>query len=433
MNITAYPKYDSYKESGIDWIGSIPTSWETLPLRHLSRIHSGNGFPHELQGDESGTIPFLKVSDFQKGDRFVSTANNMVNNQTIRNRSWNIVPRGSLVTAKIGEALRRNHRNITQVDCIIDNNCIAFEPCKTEEGFFYYLHKVIDFDWFVNPGAVPSISVQKYRSQKVALPSLPEQHAIAAFLDRQCAAIDEAARIKEEQIKLLRERRQILIQQAVTRGLNPDAPMKDSGIDWIGQIPVHWEVRKVKQLFRLVADAAEKNNSHELLSIYTDIGVRPRKDLEERGNKASTTDGYWLVKKGDFIVNKLLAWMGAIGLSEYEGVTSPAYDILRARVPMSGRYYHRLFRSKSFSLEIKRFSRGIMEMRLRIYFDKLGVVAVPCPPMNEQREIVNYLGEHEWKIDKAIALKEHQIAALKEYKTSLINAAVTGKIKVTRG
>ncbi|GAB3671835.1 restriction endonuclease subunit S [Salinisphaera aquimarina] len=274
------------------------------------------------------------------------------------------------------------------------------------------------------------LSRNKLKDIDFLLPPLPEQRAIAAFLDGKCATIDEAVRIKQEQITLLQERRQILIQQAVTRGLNPDAPLKDSGIDWIGQIPAHWEVRKVKQIFRLVADASEKNNCHELLSIYTDIGVRPRKDLEERGNKASTTDGYWLVKKGDFIVNKLLAWMGAIGLSEYEGVTSPAYDILRRHVPVSGQFYHRLFRSKSFSLEIKRFSRGIMEMRLRIYFDKLGVMEVPYPPVNEQNKIVAYLEKHEQTIDTAISLKRDQIATIKEYKTSLINAAVTGKIKV---
>ncbi len=106
---------------------------------------------------------------------------------------------------------------------------------------------------------------------------------------------------------------------------------KETDVEWLGDIPNHWDLLPTKRFFGLVAEPAPINNDFELLSIYTDIGVRPRKELEQRGNRASSTDGYWLVKKGDLIVNKLLAWMGAIGMSEYDGVTSPAYDILRQR------------------------------------------------------------------------------------------------------
>jgi len=201
-------------------------------------------------------------------------------------------------------------------------------------------------------------------------------------------------------------------------------------VEWFGEIPVHWVVIRVKNIFRLVMEPSEKNNNHELLSIYTDIGVKPRKEFEERGNKASTTDGYWFVKKNDFIVNKLLAWMGAIGLSNYEGVTSPAYDILRAYKPLNEMFYHYLFRTKQCSRELKRHSRGIMEMRLRLYFDKFGVVMVPYPSEDEQTEIVKYIELESSKVDKGISLQQMQIDKLKEYKSTLINSAVTGEIKV---
>ena len=105
---------------------------------------------------------------------------------------------------------------------------------------------------------------------------------------------------------------------------------RDSGVEWVGQVPDHWQMLPTKRFFRLVTEPAPDNNDYELLSIYTDIGVRPRKELEQKGNRASTTDGYWMVKKGDLIVNKLLAWMGAIGMSEYEGCllyTSDAADV----------------------------------------------------------------------------------------------------------
>ena len=306
---------------------------------------------------------------------------------------------------------------------------------KAIPKFIYYITKS---DLFMRQGEAlmigsagqKRVSTAYVENFQLALPSLSEQRSIVGFLEEKTSLIAQAISTKERQIERLKERKQILIQQAVTRGLNPHAPMRDSGIEWLGEIPAHWEVKRVKRLFRLVIDASEKNNSHELLSVYTEIGVRPRKDLEERGNKASTTDHYWLVSKGDIVVNKLLAWMGAIGLSNFDGVTSPAYDVLRPKEALNGFYYHNLFRMSVFSAELKRQSRGIMDMRLRLYFDKFGSVEVPAPPLDEQVAIVAYIEQESVKLDKAIGFFEQQITKLKEYKSTLINSAVTGKIKV---
>lgn len=200
---------------------------------------------------------------------------------------------------------------------------------------------------------------------------------------------------------------------------------KDSGVDWLGEIPSDWELLKVKNIFRLVMKFAPKNNDCELLSVYTDIGVKPRKELEERGNRATTTDGYLIVEKGDIVVNKLLAWMGAIGLSDYDGVTSPAYDVLKPKMPIEGIFYHLLFRSPQCTSELKRHSRGIMDMRLRLYFDKFGDVVVPYPNIEVQKKIVSFLAEKTAQIDQAIALKQQQIEKLNEYKQIVIQNAVT--------
>ena len=200
---------------------------------------------------------------------------------------------------------------------------------------------------------------------------------------------------------------------------------KESGVEWIGEIPTHWEMINTKYLFRLVTEPAQKNNDYELLSIYTDIGVKPRKELEERGNRATTTDGYWLVKKGDFIVNKLLAWMGAIGLSDYEGVTSPAYDILRKIRPLNERFYEYLLRCGLYFTEFKKWSRGIMEVRLRLYFDQFGQIPLVFPPVDEQNKIVNFLDRKTGQIDELIRIKERRIELLQEQRTALINQAVT--------
>lgn len=262
-------------------------------------------------------------------------------------------------------------------------------------------------------------------------PSFETQTCIAQFLDRKTAQIDQAIAKKEKLTELLKERRQVLIQNAVTRGLNPNVKMKDSGVEWIGKVPKHWNLEKVKRIFRLIIDPAPVNNSYQLLSLYTEIGVKPRAELEERGNRASTTDNYWKVRKGDIIVNKLLAWMGAVGMSNYDGVTSPAYDILRAIREVSGNYFHYLFRTPLCSSELRKHSKGIMDMRLRLYFDKFGDVLVPLPPRNEQESISNWITDLELKIDEAINFQKKSISRLEEYKATLINSAVTGKIKVT--
>ena len=215
----------------------------------------------------------------------------------------------------------------------------------------------------------------------------------------------------------------------MTNNLQKYPKYKPSGVEWLGDIPEHWEATKVKNVFRLVVEPAPKNNDFELLSVYTEIGVKPRKELEERGNKASTTDGYWFVKKGDIVVNKLLAWMGAIGVSDYDGVTSPAYDILRAKVQINSNYYHYLFRNEVCIAELKKHSRGIMDMRLRLYFDKFGDIVIPFPDFLTQQKIVEFLDRKTAQIDQAIAIKIKQIELLKERRQILIHQAVTKGIK----
>ena len=207
--------------------------------------------------------------------------------------------------------------------------------------------------------------------------------------------------------------------------LRPFPNYRQTELNWLKRLPDSWGILRTKQVFRLRIQKAPKNNQMELLSIYTHIGVKPRKELEQRGNKASTTDGYWIVKNGDIISNKLLAWMGAVGVSHYEGVTSPAYDILRPIQRCNTDYYHYLFRTPTYLQQFKIRSRGIMDMRLRLYFDQLGQIPVPVPPHGEQDAIVLFLNWKTAQINKFIRNKRRFIELLKEQKQNVINQAVT--------
>jgi type I restriction enzyme S subunit len=208
-------------------------------------------------------------------------------------------------------------------------------------------------------------------------------------------------------------------------GLKPYAEYKESGLNWLGQIPVSWETPRTKTRFRLSMEKSGIDHDKELLSVYTRIGVRPRKDLEQRGNKASTTNDYWVVRQGDIIVNKLLAWMGAVGVSHFDGVTSPAYDILRPVQKLEPDFYHLLFRTKLYLQLFKSRSRGIMDMRLRLYFDQLGQIPLICPPPDEQAAIVHFLDHANRKIDGFIRAKGKLIGLLNEQKQAIIHRAVT--------
>lgn len=209
---------------------------------------------------------------------------------------------------------------------------------------------------------------------------------------------------------------------------------KKSEGEWAGTVPSEWQEKRVKDLFRMVTQTAPANNDYELLSLYSSIGVRPRKDLEARGNKASSTDGYWMVKKNDIVVNKLLAWMGSVGLSEYDGVTSPAYDVLRQVKPdIDPRYYAYLFRTETAKKVFRKNSRGIMDMRLRLYFDKLGAITVPVPLYEEQIRIADYVDIKTFQVDKKTKHLINKIQLYRKLRQSLISEKIShGLDKPTR-
>ncbi|WP_171345790.1 restriction endonuclease subunit S [Vibrio alginolyticus] len=208
---------------------------------------------------------------------------------------------------------------------------------------------------------------------------------------------------------------------------------KNAEGEWSETIPSEWQEKRVKDLFRLVTDAAPADNDYELLSLYAGIGVKPRKDLEARGNKASTTDGYWIVRKNDIVVNKLLAWMGSVGLSEYDGVTSPAYDVLRqVSKDIDPRYFAYLFRTETAKKIFRKYSRGIMDMRLRLYFDKLGAITVPYPSSTEQKNIADYIDKKVTLIDKKINTLSKKVILYKKLRaTNIDEIALSGLGKDT--
>ena len=414
---------------------TVESSWPSVRLKFLGRFKGGAGFPHDEQGNQTAELPFYKVKDLglSAPDAVLRETENYIAQDTAQDLGAFIFPAGTIVFAKVGAALLLSRFRVLSRPACIDNNMMGFisNPQICDTAFTLFALNLLDFANIVNPGAVPSLNEEQIAEQVLPLPTLSEQRAIANFLDQATVRLDALIAAKERLLETLAEKRKTLITRAITRGISPNASLRDSGIPWLGKIPAHWETKRVKYLFRHVVEPAPPDNDFELLSLYTDLGVRPRKELEARGNKSTTTDNYWLVRTGDLVVNKLLAWMGAFGMSEYEGVTSPAYDILRPFEGVNTNYYHYLFRCGICFPEFRRRSTGIMDMRLRLYFDEFGDMRVPVPPFDEQRAIVSHIAMETKKLNALREAAERTIALSKERRAALIAAAVTGKINCT--
>jgi type I restriction enzyme S subunit len=403
----------------------------TIQLRHLFDVVSGST-PESGNADYwDGEIPWVTPEDVSKVEgNVLRETRRKLTAEGFANSGTTMVAAGGIVLTKrapIGQLA------LLGLDACSNQGCFLLTPREgIEPRFFYYVleNSVPSLQALGRGSTFMELSTDDLKALRAPVLHRPQQLAIADFLDRETAQIDALVAAKQRLIDLLAEKRKTVIATAVTRGLDPKATLRDSGVPWLGEIPAHWEMRRMKYLFRLVADRAPEGNDYQLLSLYTDIGVKPRRELEERGNKATTTDDYWLVEPGDLIVNKLLAWMGAFGVSKYEGVTSPAYDILRPQAHVESVFYHHLFRCGIASTEVRARSYGIMDMRLRLYFDRLGDMAVPLPPHGEQCAIVEYITRETARVDAVRAATERTIALLKERRSALIAAAVTGQIDV---
>jgi type I restriction enzyme S subunit len=263
------------------------------------------------------------------------------------------------------------------------------------------------------------------------VPNSAEQRSIALFLDRETAKIDALVEKKRDLVEKLKEKRTALISHAVTRGLDPNATLKPSGVEWLGDVPEHWEVKRTKRVFTERHELSD-SGEEELLTVSHITGVTKRSEKDVTMFEAESNEGYKICSPGNLVINTLWAWMGAMGISPEEGIVSPAYHVYELSDEISPGYVGALVRTPVFIHEVTRFSTGIWSSRLRLYPEALFEVRVPVPPLGEQQAIASFLDRETAKIDALVAKVETAIEKLQEYRTALITAAVTGKIDVRK-
>lgn len=265
----------------------------------------------------------------------------------------------------------------------------------------------------------------------LAWPSFQQQELIARFLDKKTTQIDEAIAIKEQQIALLKERKQIIIQKAVTQGLDPNVPMKDSGVDWIGEIPAHWDLKRLKYVTKIVKRIVGYEGP-DVLSI-TQRGMKIKNIDSGEGQLAMDYSKYQIVEVGDFAMNHMDLLTGYVDISKFKGVVSPDYRVfVRTYDGLDDEFLLAIFQLGYRQKIFYRYGQGVSLLgRWRLPAENFNNFFVPIPPKEEQKLIFRRVIEEWDKVDKGIALLLSQIGKLKEYKATLINCAVTGKIKIT--
>lgn len=417
------------KDSGIEWIGAIPQDWKTDRLQwHLKEINVSNN-PIQTKNILSLTIEAGVIPYAEKGNQG-NKAKEDYSQYKIALPDTLVINSMNVIIGAVG---------ISQYFGCVSPVYYVFEPIEgTDLRYIYYLFTNTGFQKEMRKYAKGILEIRLRISSndmlKRIVPSPPfkEQQRIADYLDKMCAEIDAVLEKTRASIEEYKKLKQAVITQAVTKGIRGDRPMKDSGIEWIGDIPAEWDVVRIKNLFDYRNERNFKPLEEvNLISLYTDKGVVQHCDLDETtGNKASNADGYKLVYENDIVVNIILCWMGAIGRSAYFGVTSPAYDVYSPKQKTNSKFYHYLFRTNGFSGDCYKVGRGIMAMRWRTYSDQFRAIKVVSPPQSEQEEIVEYLDEKCEGIDDLIAKKQQYLTEIENYKKSLIYEYVTGKKEV---
>lgn len=263
----------------------------------------------------------------------------------------------------------------------------------------------------------------------ITLPPISEQKLLVDYLDRETARIDTLIAAKDNYLTLIVEKRRALIISAVTRGIDPTVRLKESGIPWLGPVPEHWEIERAKWLF-VERDIRSEFGEEEMLTVSHLTGVTPRSEKNVNMFLAESQEGSKICEAGDLVINTLWAWMGAMGVSPQRGIVSPAYNVYEPGDRLDRAYLDYLVRMTVFAQEATRYSKGVWSSRLRLYPEGLYEIWFPLPPVVEQKAIAEYLKVETKKLDALQEATERTIALLRERRTALIAAAVTGKIKL---
>lgn len=432
-------KYSEYKDSGVQWLGEIPSHWDLCSVRSYVQEYVEKNKPEK-------TRELLALS-YALGVTLYRDKQYNMDRVKDNYEEYKIVHKDVLVVSP--NDIIKGSAYVSRYYGCISPMYLTLKSRFEDPTYLLYLSLLLRTKqagrtfFSLAKGLIGSIldngkyvtrrmSVSRYDllAFKVVMPPLHEQQAIVSYLDDKCGKIDTLLENKAKELELLTEMKQRVIADAVTKGLNPDVTMKNSGIPWLPQIPEHWELDTLRRFIKLVS--IKNRPDKQLLSVTREQGVIVRDvDSKEENHNFIPEDlsNYKYVEPGDFCINKMKSWQGSYGVSEYEGIVSPAYFICK----LSGvdkRFFSMAIRSKVYVSFFGQYSKGIRVDQWDL--SPIAMKSIPffLPPAEEQKAIVAHIEEKVSKIDALADKLQKEIESIKEYKQRLISDVVTGQIKV---
>lgn len=424
-NFKPYPKY---KDSGVEWLGEIPEAWNVTP-----------GFTVVSERNAKNTgMARSQVLSLSYGNVIIKPEEKLTGLVPESFETYQFVDPGNII---IRPTDMQNDHTSLRTGLANDLGIItsAYLNLEVSEGHserftHYYLHSIDTNKVIYGLGSGLRQNLDYRDFKRFPFLDIPksEQIAIANFLDEKVGQIDAAIAQKERLIELLNERKQIIIQNAVTKGLNPKAPMRDSGIEWIGEIPEHWEVSKSQWLFGHRKEKCELND--DILTASQKYGVIPQNlFMEKEGRRVMVVELNPSIlkkaRKGDFVIS-MRSFQGGLEYCAYNGAISSAYVALLAHQEINDDYFKFLFKSNRY-IEALGNTSNLVRDGQALRYDNFRMVELPVAPLDEQFKIAKLLNNVVKKNATLIKQAELSIEKLKEYKATLINSAVTGKIDVS--
>lgn len=339
---------------------------------------------------------------------------------------------GDVLFGRLRPYLAKVYR--ARVEGVCTGELFVLQPNQVTQDFLFYCmlsrNFVATVDSSTYGAKMPRASWESMGKIPVPIPPDNEQERIGAFLDHRLEEIDAVIEKKRQQIRLLLEKRDALINQTATRGLDASATVKDSGVEWMGRIPANWNVIRSKHVLVEIDDRST-TGEEELLTVSHITGVTPRSEKNVNMFMSETLEGYKKCKPGDLVINTMWAWAGAIGTAYQDGVVSPSYNVYRFIDKNTfPPYYDKLFRTRRFREEMRRHSKGVWVSRLRLYPAEFFQISIPIPPREEQANIVRFLSAKVAVLDGLTDRIQTSISELRDYRSAVVEEVSTGKINV---
>ena len=404
------------KDSGTVWLGTIPANWDIARIGSFYRLRntkvSDTDYP-PLSVTNKGIVPQLETAaktNAHDDRKLVKKGDFAINSRSDRRGSCGIASCDGSVSLINTILSPMGEMNPRYYDWL-------FHTIEFGDEFYKCGHGIVDDLW--------TTGWQDMKKILIPYPSLAEQEKIADVLDSQCSQIDAISADIQKEIEILEQYKRSVITEAVTKGLNPDAEMKDSGAEWIGEVPTNWDLGRIGGFYSLRNEKVSDKD-------YPPLSVTMKGVLPQLETAAKTNDGdnRKLVRKGDFAINSRSDRRGSCGISKYDGSVSLINTVLTPRGKMSAAYYDWVFHCTRFSDEFYRQGHGIVDDLWTTGWQEMKKIIIPVPPLPEQNRIADYLSSKCSDVDFIISQKNQQVETLANYKKTLIYEYVTGKKEV---